>query len=129
MCCTRSLNNKTNRLHEQCLRIVFSDKKKQILKNCSKRDGFVCIYHQNIRFLAIEIIKVLEGIDPQIVKETLQFSDAGLYQLRKQTDLQIPSVPSVSSDTEGIKFRGGSRAAATSKMECSFTPSWMLQQS
>ena len=99
------------------------------MKNYSKRDGFVCNYHQNVRFLTIEIIKVLEGIDHQIVKETLQFSDAGLYQLRKQTDFQIPSVPNVSSDTESIKFRGGSRAAATSKMECSFTPSWILQQS
>ena len=27
MCCNRSLNTKTNRLHERCLRIVFNDKK------------------------------------------------------------------------------------------------------
>ena len=27
MCCNRSLNRKINRLHERCLRIIYSDKK------------------------------------------------------------------------------------------------------
>ena len=36
MCCNRSLNNKTNRLHEWCLRIVYRDKKNKILQNLPK---------------------------------------------------------------------------------------------
>ena len=59
MCYIPSLNNKINRLHEGCFLIVHSDKKPNF-EELFKRDGFVSIHHQNIRFLAIEIFKVLK---------------------------------------------------------------------
>ena len=63
-------------------------------------------YHQNIRFLAIEMFKVFKGISPQIVKEIFQFRDAMPYQLRKQTNFQIPSAHSAVNGTESIRFLG-----------------------
>ena len=38
------------------------------------------------------------------MKETFQFKDAMPYQLRKQTDFQIPSTESVVNGTKSIKF-------------------------
>ena len=71
-----------------------------------KKDGSVSTHHQNIRFLAIAIFQVFKCICPQTVKEIFQFRDEMPYQLRKQTDFQIPSVHSVVKGTEIIKFLG-----------------------
>ena len=97
MCCNRYLNNKINRLHEQCLRILYNDQKLSF-EELHERDGSVCIHHQNMKFLQVEMFKVFRGISPQIRKEIVHFRDTILYQLRKQTDLQILSVHSVLSD-------------------------------
>ena len=71
-----------------------------------ERDNPVSIHHQNIRFLAIEMFNVFSGISPRIVKEIFQFRDVVPYQLRQQTDSQIPSVHNVFSGIESIKFLG-----------------------
>ena len=103
MCCNRSLNNKINRLHQRCLRIVYNDKKLNF-EDLLERDGPASIHHQNIRFLAIKMFKVSKGISHQIVKGVFQFRDALPHQLRKQTDFQIPFVHGVFSGTKSIKF-------------------------
>ena len=74
--------------------------KKSNFEEPLERDGFVFIHHQNIRFLANEIFKVLKGIDSQVVKEIFQFRVAAPYQLRTKEDFQIQSVYSVFSGTE-----------------------------
>ena len=51
-------------------------------------------------------LKTSENRKVKIVKDILQFRDAVLYLLRKQTDFQIPSVHSAFSDTEIIKYLG-----------------------
>ena len=87
MSSNRSLNNKINRLHERCLRIVCNDKKSNF-EDLLKRHASITVHHQNIRFLAIEMFKVLKRISPQIGKEIFQFRDAIPNQLRKQTDFK-----------------------------------------
>ena len=57
MYCNRCLNNKIDRLHEQSLRIVYSDKTSDFSELLEK-DSSVSIHYQNIRQLAIEIFKV-----------------------------------------------------------------------
>ena len=74
MGCNRSLNNKTNRLHERCLRIVFNDKKSDF-EELLERDSCFSIHHQNIIFLATEKFKVFKGISPQVVKKIFQFRE------------------------------------------------------
>ena len=53
MCCNRSLNTKVNRQHKQCLLIVYIEKKSNFNELLVK-DGFVCIYHQNLQKSAVE---------------------------------------------------------------------------
>ena len=74
----RSLNNKINHLHWQCLHIVYNNKKSNF-EELLEGDGSVAAHHQNIRFLAVEMFKVFEVISPQIVKEIFQFRDAMPY--------------------------------------------------
>ena len=63
--------------------------------------GSVSIHHQNIRFLAIEIFEVFNGMNPQIVKEVYKFISLSV---RKQIDFEVLSVHSVFSGTKSIKF-------------------------
>ena len=83
MCFNRSLTDKINRLHERCLRIVYNDKESNF-EELLERDGSVSFHHQNITYLAIEMIKVFKGISPQIVKEIFQFRVSALPIKKRQ---------------------------------------------
>ena len=72
MCCNRSLNNKVDRLHEQSLRIVYSDKRSDF-SELIEEDGSVSIHYQNNRQLETEMFKVSKGLLPEIVKGLFQF--------------------------------------------------------
>ena len=48
MCYNRSLNHKVNRLHEICLRIIYSDKKSSF-DELLDQDESVSIHRQNIQ--------------------------------------------------------------------------------
>ena len=80
MCYNRCLNHKINRLHETCLRITYSDKKSSFDKLLDK-DESVSIHHQNIQKLGIEMFKVLNGENPQIVNEIFRIRDETSYEL------------------------------------------------
>ena len=51
-----SLNNKINRLHERCLRIIYNDKHSNFEKLLNK-DNSVSIHHSNLHALAIKCTK------------------------------------------------------------------------
>ena len=86
MCCNRSLNNKIDRLHEQSLRLVCSNKTSDFSELLEK-DGSVSIHYQNIRQLAIEMFKVSKGLCPEIVKRLFQFR----YDIPYNFTLQFPN--------------------------------------
>ena len=52
-----SLKNKINRLHEQCLRIVYNDKHSNF-EELLVKDNSVSIHHNNIHTLAIKMTKL-----------------------------------------------------------------------
>ena len=61
-----SFNNKINRLHERCLRIIYNDKR-STFKELLVKDNSVSVHHNNIHVLAIEMYKVANGISPEIM--------------------------------------------------------------
>ena len=65
---SRSLNNKINRIHERALRITYNDKSSSI-QDLLKKDNSVSIHHRNIRTLATEMFKFLQGLSPLILNE------------------------------------------------------------
>ena len=62
----RWLNNKINRLHERCLRIIYNDKHSNFEELLIK-DNSVSIHHNNIHTLAIEMYKVVNGMSSEIM--------------------------------------------------------------
>ena len=86
MCCNRSLNTKTNRLHERGLRIVYNNKKSTFNEPLVK-DGSVSIHHQNLQKLSF---KVSRGLSPEIVNDLFQFREQIPYALRQTSQFQIP---------------------------------------
>ena len=105
MCCNRSLNNKKDRLHEQPLRIVYSDKTSDF-SELLERDGSVSIHYQNIGQFATEMFKVSKGLRREIVKGLFQFRNKIPYNLRQRSQFHIPPVRTVFSGTESIKSLG-----------------------
>ena len=57
MCHSRENNNKIDRLHERCLRIIYNDKRSSF-NALSEKGGSVSIHERNIRILAKEMFKV-----------------------------------------------------------------------
>ena len=105
MCYNRSLNHKINRLNKRCLRIIYSDKKSSFDKLLDK-DESASIHRQNILKLGIEMFKVLNGENLQIVNEIFRVRNETSYEIRQTSCFHIPSVNTVFSGTESIRFLG-----------------------
>ena len=54
---SRKLNNKINRLHEKCLRVVYNDRLSTFEKLLNNNNS-VSIHHKNLQCLATEMFKV-----------------------------------------------------------------------
>ena len=104
MCHSRSINNKINRLHERCLRVVYSDKKSNF-KELLEKDKSVSIHTQNLQALALEMYKVYRNISPPIFNEIFHRRE-GNYNLRKYSYFTIPTVNSVYHGTESVSNLG-----------------------
>ena len=104
ICCNRSLSTKMNRLHEQCLRIVYNDKKTNFDELLAK-DG--CLYPSS-KFTKICSwnFDFSRRLSPKIVNELFQFREPRPYELRRGSQFQIPFVHLVFSGTESLKFLG-----------------------
>ena len=65
---SRSLNNKINRIHERALRITYNDKSSSF-QNLLEKDNSATIHHRNIKILATETYKFLQGLSPPLKGE------------------------------------------------------------
>ena len=88
MCYNRSLNHKINRLHERYLRTIYSDKKSSFDELLDK-DESVSIHQQNMQKLGIEMFKVLNGENPQIVNDIFCIRYETSYELRQGSRFHI----------------------------------------
>ena len=97
---SRGLNNKINRIHERVLRITYNDKRSSYGELLTK-DRSVTIHHRNIRALAIEIYKVMQGISPPLLNEVFVPRQCN-YELRGNNFLERRRVKPVRYGTESI---------------------------
>ena len=95
----RGLNNTINRIHERALKITYNDKSSSYSELLTK-DRSVTIQHRNIRALAVEIYKVIQGISPPLLNEVFVPCN---YDLRGNNFLGR-RVKSVRYGTESISF-------------------------
>ena len=99
---SRTLNNKINRLHQSCLRIVYNDKK-LTYENLLVRDKSVTVHVRNLEILVTEIFKVHRDLSPPISKE--RFNKRTLsYELGHPSQFTIPRIESVYNGYESIAY-------------------------
>ena len=102
---SRTLNNKINRLHEYCLRIIYNDK----LSNFEEllyKDNSASIYHNNSHALAIEMVKVVNGMSPEILNEVFKQQSNLHYNLRHTSEFSVNPIHSVYSGTGSASYLG-----------------------
>ena len=105
MCHSRENNNKTNRLHERCLRIIYIDKRSSF-NALLEKDGSVSIHERNIKILATEMFKVSRNLAPSQMHEIFKLKDQPHYNLRYNSLFFRPLVNSVYKGTESLSFLG-----------------------
>ena len=104
MCHSRAKNNKINRLHERCLRKIYKDKActfEQLLE----KDSSVSIHTRNLRFLAVEMFKVVNGLEPAIINDLFPLKETNNYNLHKLF-FKIPRNETVRDGFESISYLG-----------------------
>ena len=105
MCHSRALNNKINRLHEQCLRITYNDKT-STFKELLEKVNSVSIQYKNIQVLAVEMYKVTNGMSPEITNEIFLLREKPHYNLRYTSKFIIPPIHSVCNGSKSVSYIG-----------------------
>ena len=75
------INNKINRRHERCLRIVYNDKQSSF-NELLEIDGSVSIHMRNIQTLATEMYKLFNNLSPPIMNRVFRLNNDSCYNLR-----------------------------------------------
>ena len=102
---SRGKNNKINRTHERCLRIIHNDKKSTFYELLEK-DGSVSIHKRNLRFLACEMFKLKRDMAPELIKELILPNRQRRYELRNNPDFAVPTVKTVHKGLESLSYLG-----------------------
>ena len=100
---SRGKNNKINRIHERCLRIIYNDKKSTFYELLEK-DGSVSIHKRNLRFLACEMFKLKRDMASELVKELILPNRQHRYELRNNPDFAVPIVKSAHKGLESLSY-------------------------
>ena len=98
---SRKLNNKINKLHERCLRIVYSDNTSSF-EELLEIDNSLSVHHQNIQVLATELYKIVNGLSPVIVKEVFPFTVNTSYNTRNNRKFYSRSIKLVTFGSETL---------------------------
>ena len=102
---SRENNNKINRLHERCLRIIHNDKRSSF-NALLEKDGSVSIHERNIKILATEMFKVSKNLASPQMNEIFKLNDQPQYNLRYNSLFSRPLVEIVYKGTESLSFLG-----------------------
>ena len=79
---SRTLNNKTNKIHERALRLVY-DGENLTFQELLDLDGSITIHHKNIQRLAIEMFKIKNNLSPPLMNDIFK-ENTNTYDLRKK---------------------------------------------
>ena len=99
--CSRTLNNRINKIHERALRLVYKNETFLSFDDLLERNRSVSIYQKNLQVLATEIYKTKSGLGPKIMKDTFHFIQKP-YNLRNDPELQRRRNRTVYFGTESI---------------------------
>ena len=102
---SQALNSKVNRLHENCLRIIYSDETSTFNQLIEKVSS-VCMHDRNIQALANKIYKVAKGIYPLTMNEIFQLREESYYNRRYTSKFFISPIHRVYHGSEPASYLG-----------------------
>ena len=97
------LNNKINRLHKRCLRLIYNDRISSY-EELSDKDNSVLIHQKNLQKLAIEIFETYTA--PQIMNEVFPRNYDLNYNLRRHPEFASRAINTVHYGSESLSFLG-----------------------
>ena len=100
---SRRLNNTIKRLHERCLRLIYSDRI-SLYEELLDRSNFVQVLQNNLQKLATEMFKIYTWIAPQIIGEVFPRNSALNYNLRRHPEFASRAINAVHYGLESISF-------------------------
>ena len=89
-------------MHERALRIIYNDKSLPFQKLLEKDNSFT-MHHKNIKILATEAYKFLQGLSPPLMNEIFVERNNN-YSVRRNNVLTRRRVNSVRYGTETVSF-------------------------
>ena len=104
MCHNCTINNKINRLHKRCLRMVYKNNKSSFQELLDKDEG-VTIHVQNVRALSVEMFKVSNKHSTSLMSDILDKRN-NVYDFRNPSEFARRNIRSVFNGTESISFLG-----------------------
>ena len=104
MCHHQNVNNRINRLHERCLRIVYNDSV-SAFEDLLDKDRSVLVHVKYIKTLAIEMFKLSNKLTFPLMNEIF-IKRNNTYNLRKPSEIVRPKVHSVVHGKESISYIG-----------------------
>ena len=105
MCHSRTNNNKINRLHERCLRLINNDKQSSFDELLQKDDS-VSIHMRNIQILATEMYKLINNLSSPTMNRVFKLNSDSRYNLRQISQFSRSLVKPVCHGTESISYLG-----------------------
>ena len=102
MCHSSALNNKIKKIRENYLRLLIYKDKKLTFKELLKKDDSISIHMRNLKTLATEMHKVVNGGSPEIMKEIFRIHEGNGYNSRHQNTFKRSILNSVYNGTETI---------------------------
>ena len=103
MCHSHAKNEKINRLHERCLRIIYNDKV-STFEQLLEKDNSVSMHTRNLSFLAVEMFKVVKGLAPTIINDLFPLKETNNYNLRYKLFFKIPRNETVRNGFVSISY-------------------------
>ena len=95
---------KINKLHEPALRITYRDQESSF-KDRLGYDNSVSAHQKNLQVLMIEMFRTKHGLNPPFMKEIF-YQQTNQYNLRNDSDFNLPRVSSVIYGSETVRYRG-----------------------
>ena len=102
---SRTLNNKMNRLHERCLRIIYNDNISSFT-DLVEVDNSVSVHHRTIKVLATELYKFVNGLSPKLVRDCFKLNNMAVYNTRNRSIFYSRPVRTVLHGTESLSHLG-----------------------
>ena len=106
MFCTRSANNKINKLHERAIRIVYDDNNSKFEELLTKDSSFVT-HHQNIRNWKQKMFTNHHGVlQVSFLDLSLNYNENNFHIWWSQPDFQISRINTTLKGTKSVRYFG-----------------------